>query len=114
VTYSRKWGEILIDPATGMPPIPDGYFWRVKGPGYLGDYYVVQLRERRTHLPQLSRRIGWTVIKRTNFNPESVRDAAWYALTYDHAILAHFGSLVPIRYDLIGDYPPKRINEANT
>jgi hypothetical protein len=112
MSYRNMWGVTDFDAQTGLPAVPEGYFWRVKAPSRLGEYYTVQLRKRWRLVG--SRTIGWTVISRGKISAAEVVDSACYALTYSNEILSHFGNLVPVRKDLVGNYPPKRIVDGDT
>ena len=102
------WG-VEIDPATGMPAVPTGYFWRVKPTNY---GYVVQLRHRRR---LGSRYIGHQPISMRHdlVTPHKILDAAAYALTCDERISRHFGRSIGVDKSLMGDYPPKTLKHAS-
>src|SRR5690606_37979043 len=97
------WGTYDADPATGLPAMPEGQFWRVKH-ARDSSYVHLQLRERRRFG---SRLLSWTTIsKKHKLSEKAVREAAAYIV---HCEPDRENKLT--RHDLIGDYPPKTIKE---
>ncbi|MEG2778200.1 MAG: hypothetical protein RR905_02810 [Aurantimicrobium sp.] len=114
--------EIVIDPATGLPELPEGHFWRVSQ----GDYCVrLEIRKHRKRFGTklvirgrvrsirtegeeryLSRAVG--EISAEDFTPEAIFYSA-------HDVLAEWRTRDAAihRYEknkaLLGDYPPKKL-----
>lgn len=91
-----------IDAGTGLPELPEGYFWRVKT-GPLGIFPWVELR------------------KKTRFGSKKI-DGSWWSGNNFRSIEAEIVYLASrifeqfevaqereSKYHLIGDYPPKSI-----
>lgn len=94
--------ELTIDPASGLPKLPKGYFWRVK-PCYsrFCDYAVdVELRKRT-----------WIFSHRVDDIFSTVP-----GIPYSAAFLVESFYSTRSRYngvdDVIGDYPPKKWTRA--
>lgn len=102
-----------LDENTGLPALPDGYFWRVRYEGVYGDYVKMSVMRKPKY------RFLWSW---------AVEDARLYAsiFTDDNAeelliklagrVHARFiETLRPSSYQTVkkylGDYPPKSLNE---
>ena len=96
--YIRPWGEFEMDEATGLPALPEGYFWRVTRPSR--GYWQVQLRKRTRHG---SRCVAWTG-SRFEMTASQVKELAGYVLKYK------FEKGPAHENHLVGDYPPKTLN----
>ena len=96
--YIRPYGEFEMDEATGLPTVPEGYFWRVTRPQ--GRFWQVQLRKRTWYG---SRRVAWAVYQH-EMTASKVNELAGYVLKYKvKKEPAH-------EMHLVGDYPPKTRN----
>lgn len=91
-----------IDPATGMPELPEGYFWRVKQ-GYA---YAINVQLRKRVMGRLS------VVVENSVNddptPWGVRNLAAYVLYRWETSTARKQEEAAIQ-NLYGDYPPKKL-----
>ena len=96
--YIRPWGEFEMDEATGLPAVPEGYFWRVTRPSR--GYWQVQLRKRTWYG---SRCVAWTG-SRYGMTASKVKDLAGYVLKYK------FEKGPAHENHLVGDHPPKTLN----
>lgn len=89
----------MTDPATGLPELPEGHFWRITRSA--GDYLRVQIRRK---LRLGSRVVAWSVVLKSKANPEEIVHAAGYAMR-------------DLRQgkrwrEYLGDYPPKTLNPS--
>ena len=96
--YIRPWGEFEMDEATGLPTVPEGYFWRITRPQ--GRFWQVQLRKRTW---RGSRCVAETA-SRCEMTASSVKELAGYVLKYK------FEKEPAHEMHLVGDYPPKTRN----
>lgn len=97
------WGRFEIDPNTGLPEVPEGFFFRVAKTGF--GYWQVQLRRRRR---------GWfskneesaTHVNERPINRRWILDGAAYVIT-------KYRERDPRKSDatLLGDYPPKKLTD---
>lgn len=100
------WG-VPADEATGLPLVPDGYFWRVVTRWY--GWNVVELRLKRRFG---SRYIGYQPIAFTNerLTAYKIALAAAYAMLHGREIKAHFSPIGPLDNSaFFGDYPPRSL-----
>lgn len=84
-----------IDKATGLPALPDGYFWRVKKFGSGGYPLEVQLRSR----------LLWFSIVEASQLSASDRGSIMNAARNAHQEWRNRVATL----DYIGDYPPKTL-----
>ena len=117
--------NIEIDEKTGLPELPEGYFWRVVDgheTGSLGTYPGIEMHimKHSTKLHWFKRvpcvvSIGFLWKPREDMTEDSVRlDVVWMAKNvYDR-----YKSELPIHNEVqaaiekyVGDYPPKNIND---
>lgn len=95
-----------IDSKTGLPEIPEGYFWRVRYSLMDRHYWYVELRQLSWY--------GSKIIKRHTcagrMNEYKIREHADTILW----VLGGKGAVAQgrKRTDLTGDYPPKKLGEA--
>lgn len=91
---------------TGLPELPEGWFYRITKFNYSGDKYTlrVTVRKRRKYLP--SKALGDSLSVHTEFG---IREAAATALAKARRV-----SDWPDRKRFLGDYPPKSLNEATS
>lgn len=96
-----QWAEVygtVMDPNTGMPEVPEGYFWRVKR----GGYYKLEV--------QLRKRWFWQFSHSVESCP--LDDATEWGVVNNAAyILERWNkrTLGPTVSGLLGDYPPKKL-----
>lgn len=86
-----------IDPRTGLPEVPEGYFWRVKPSS--GSYILVELR-KKTWLGSTC--VEWSVVRKDKASKYEIIFVAHYVMEKWHKVepdLSHF----------YGDYPPKSL-----
>ena len=90
--------------STGLPELPEGWFYRITKFNYTDSEYTlrVTVRKRRRFLP--SKALGSSITRHTK---EDIRQAAATALTN-----ARRSSEWPERKKFLGNYPPKSLNEA--
>lgn len=96
--YIGPYGEFEMDEATGLPAVPEGYFWRVARPQE--GYWQVQLRKRAWYG---SRCVAGTA-SRFEMTSRKVKELAGYVLKYK------FEKEPVHEMHLVGDYPPKTLN----
>lgn len=94
--------QTQLDPATNMPVVPEGYFWRVDGVNRFGFAYV-ELRDHRGEL------IGSQPLYPEELTDKKVFEAAERMLRYNRNVLVHFGKVGAPNLSLVGDYPPKKL-----
>lgn len=97
------------NPATGLPVLPDGYFWRVTGPNIIKNFEIQIRLKRRIG----SKRIADWHIYPEEFTPAGIREAARCVVTLDREWRRHRAT-VPENVDksLLGDYPPKLLRRS--
>jgi len=95
--YISPYGEFEMDEATGLPVLPEGYFWRVTWPR--DGFWQVQLRKRTWYG---SRCVAWTC-GRYEMTAGKVKELAGYVLKYK------FEKEPVHEMHLVGDYPPKTL-----
>lgn len=95
--YIRPYGEFEMDEATGLPTLPEGYFWRVTRPSR--GYWQVQLRKCTWYG---SRCVAWTESQH-EMTASKVKELAGYVLEYK------FEKEPVHEMHLVGDYPPKTL-----
>lgn len=84
-----------------MPPLPDGYFWRIsKGPRY-SRYHKVRLMKKLGRVPGiLDKEIDSTGVHKNNFTDIEVHRVALYLL----GRTSHFEETTEMNEHLFGDY----------
>lgn len=96
----------LIDPATGMPQVPEGQFWKVI-PALTAGMFRVQLRKKTVF--GLSQILGWTLAD-SPLSEHRVRHAAFSVL--DNIEEDKRKSASSQRdAQFVGTYPPKKLGE---
>lgn len=96
----------VLDPETGLPALPDGYFWRVRDANYKGHAYI-ELRSRyfiRHWLfwkKEASSKIHDELVLSPITRPRILREA--------HDVIDAVQANLVSDYSLIGDYPPKSL-----
>ena len=95
--YIRPYGEFEMDEATGLPAVPEGYFWRVTEPQ--GGGWSVQLRKRTWY----GSRCAAGTVTRCEMTASKVKELAGYVLKYK------FEKEPVHEMHLVGDYPPKTL-----
>jgi hypothetical protein len=108
--HTSTWGVTDFDATTGLPTIPEGYFWRVTDPCWFTDYVEIHLRKKRAIG---SRKIGWTVSYRDDVDEQQIVHAACYLIAVDSKVRSHFRPAKPRRRDLLGDYFPSSAEPAS-
>lgn len=99
------WGKFIIDPATGLPEVEEGMFFRVKRSFLAGGYWKVSLRKR---VGLWSREVSSrTWAPEDAINTYHILGGAAHALT-------DYWEKEEARKEkndtsLLGDYPPKRL-----
>jgi len=113
--------DIVIDTTTGLPVLPDGYFFEVKRDKISSDSYRVpgyRLSVRR------KKRIGSDTIISQIIEDENREDVLWLSALTEEVILKTATLLIP-RFDrkmlnakladkherLVGKYPPNSIGQ---
>jgi hypothetical protein len=92
-----------IDPNTGLPALPEGYFWRVKKSGNKYGYVRLMLRHKFWFATEQENRI----FVLNGYTKERLLSDTWAVLReFDFAAAK---SYVP----LLGDYPPKSIADED-
>lgn len=87
---------IRIDPATLLPKLPEGYFWRItKGSG---EYCHIQVR-KRTFVG--SRKVSDCILKKSRMAEEYIMRRAESAMEGFQGRGGH--------EKFVGDYPPKKL-----
>lgn len=96
---------MIIDIATGLPELPEGFFWRVKANSWI-EWYMLELR-RKTWFGSIritNRHIEPT---RVELSPRHIqREAGWLIGTEKAKIGL---GLIEKPASLLGDYPPKKL-----
>ena len=99
--------DYVIDEETGLPVLPEGFFWRVykshsNSKHYrVGVFYRTWLGRRK-----LVHREAWSAGSLHKISPEDIRDTAHHALRqWDK----HTGPESDDWKSLLGDYPPKKL-----
>jgi hypothetical protein len=96
--------DIIIDPATGLPQLPEGYFWRVEKAMPGSQYgYVRLMRRRKAWVPKVEASRIFTLTELTE--SELFSDAVQVYSDFDFEGTARYRTL-------LGDYPPKTINAS--
>ena len=95
--YIRPYGEFEMDEATGLPALPEGYFWRVTRPSR--GFWDVQLRKRTRH----GSRCEAGTASQHEMTASKVKELAGYVLKYK------FKKESTHEMHLVGDYPPKTL-----
>jgi hypothetical protein len=107
---TNVWGITEFDEWTGLPSIPEGFFWRVVGPESWSEFYSVQLCTRAR--PTIWHRSGKVKIiddhpvRRTDISENNIVDAACFIIAFGRGLKRHLSGIEPIRSDLLGEYPP--------
>lgn len=111
-----------VDPDTGLPELPENYFWRVEE-GYtfsLYDYKHLQIR-KKVWGGLFSVKKQWTVIHNDKFSKEKILDTANYILLHVYDPWNEIDlerekedrkekqKPQNIQSNLFGDYPPKSL-----
>lgn len=88
----------MIDQNTGLPGLPDGFFWRItRGAG--SEYVELQIRRRRWFG---SKKCADWPIQKSRVSVRTILEAAQYALDrFDKSGKRH--------KRFVGDYPPKKL-----
>lgn len=95
---------MTIDNETGLPELPEGYFWRVKET-YKGSTYLrVEIRKRGLIG---SRRIEWHPVEKSRASDFEIKRAAEYALVWKNQ--GGFDSSGDRWKKFVGNYPPKKL-----
>lgn len=90
----------MTNPETGLPFLPEGYFWRVTR-GTASKYVYVQIRKRRLIG---SACVADSILSKGEVTAAKIRERAGFALKDfdpDHNFRA-----------FVGDYPPKKLGGA--
>ena len=90
----EKFG-LLIDDSTGLPKLPDGYFWRVCSPS------IPEIQIRKKTWFGRSSLVSWDYLPGRVFNDKDVRNAA----------VSLFQWTWTTKNNLFGDYPPNKIRK---
>lgn len=85
-----------IDESTGLPELPEGYFWRVVNSGE--EYVRVQVRRKTLFGSKVE---GWCPVRKKEANKSTISSAARYALIESKQGTGWRSYL--------GDYPPKKL-----
>lgn len=88
-----------IDESTGLPELPEGYFWRVT-PGSGSRYVYLQMRKRRWLGSKL---IDDSILRKSEITVELVQRRAT-------KILLDFNPDSDYK-KFVGDYPPKKLED---
>lgn len=96
------YGSHQMDDKTGMPAVPEGYFWRVKKNFLGGGFWEVQLRQRGAFWSSrvTSRHYG----AGDRIDREHILMGAAFALARWQESASN-----PDGSALLGDYPPKKL-----
>jgi hypothetical protein len=84
------------DPTTGLPELPEGFFWRVTDEG---KYSYVKLKKTRKRF--WAKTVADSIMETRKVTKELIRSRAW-------SLLEGFRFEGPDA-DLFGDYPPKSL-----
>lgn len=97
----------VLDPETGLPLLPDGYFWRVRSAHFRGHAYV-ELRSSylKRHWLFWKKRLSTKIHEEMILTPISRPRILKEARECVEAVQKHLVS----DYSLLGDYPPKSLN----
>lgn len=96
----------MIDKNTGLPEVPEGYFWRVKKFNYDYSRYTVDVQLRHRIWGGFSTEVANLLAEG---NAESILNAALTVLRmWGREINAQ--AKRDEREQFIGDYPPKRLS----
>lgn len=100
---NTNWGSVEIDAETGMPVLPEGYFWRVRADRDSSGYIDVQIRRK---FWIFSRAVVSTCSSKKNVKSGEtiLADAAYlvrnkFKTPTEPKPWEHF----------LGDYPPKKL-----
>lgn len=101
----HPWGTFTIDPATGLPQLEDGMFFRVKRRFLAGGYWKVSLRKRGAF---------WSYeLESRTWGPENAIDAPHILEGAAHALTLYWEAEEARKHQsnksLLGDYPPRRL-----
>jgi len=99
------WGTFIIDPATGLPQLEDGMFFRVKRVFLSGGHWKVSLRRRGAFWSHELQSRTWG--PEDAIDAPHILDGAAFALT--HYWEAEEARKVESNESLLGNYPPKRL-----
>jgi hypothetical protein len=99
---ARNWDDIIIDPSTGLPELPEGWTWKVT---QSGKYFYATIWSFK--------KVLWWKVK-----TETTHDSLDTPLTKDKLLRASKEAYIDWRryvqtlgqQDLLGTYPPKRLN----
>jgi hypothetical protein len=95
------------DPLTGLPEVPEGYFWQVKKAG-IDDWLRLYLKKKLFW--GLSCEVEWTVVQ-PPFTPETFYDEALHILEeWDPKMKKQADEDQGRAY--LGKYPPKNIKDV--
>lgn len=127
--------EITLDDTTGLPVVPEGYFWRVEyDKGHSGetwDHLVVQLRQTiapKWYKKNRSRKVGHTYNRIHNIYLRYTHDGMFNSDELPQLVLnmsqevlrkhaepiefeANLVKLEKMGKSLTGDYPPKTLKD---
>lgn len=95
---------MTIDPNTGMPEVPEGYFWRVKKSLLTGDTFTdVELRVKWFFMSYV---VASHPIYNSHVSAQSILEAAEYIMLYSAWSERRRGET---KEHLYGDYPPNKL-----
>lgn len=92
-----------IDDKTGLPELPEGYFWRVKES--VSIFVDVEIRKKWW---VGSRQVAWTSMYRSQLSKQKILECARYVLSKWRRDVTETND----SRALLGDYPPKSLNEV--
>lgn len=90
---------MAIDESTGLPELPEGYFWRVKES--VGDYLRIQMRRRVFFWSEV---VEWSGVNKNIASKFEIQMAAKHVL-----LLVQEKKVDPKWRKYLGDYPPKKL-----
>lgn len=93
-----------MNQTTGLPDLPEGYFWRIRETYRGSENIRVEIRKRRIIG---SKRIEWHPVSKSEVNPSRILSAAEYALMWMRD--GGFDSKGTAWKQHVGDYPPKKL-----
>lgn len=93
-----------IDPATGLPQLPEGYFWRVRKDTFFRQYSYIEIRKP-------GRLFGSKIVVQATRHTEDIdeQEIRTFADMLSEELEEKLNPKPRTEKNLFGDYPPKKL-----
>ena len=117
VATHETWGVRELDPETGLPLLPEDYFWRITEGGPYYSFHHVELRRWKTPTALVKRltkrraseRMAYFPVEKKKYSAIAVLDAAFYVLyKYDQEEAERIAADLTV-VPAFGNYPPEAL-----